>query len=478
MKKHVIYLMALGLLIFLGCQKEKSFETGGSPSEGTLTSDGVGDCLPKTVNGTYEVATQLTPANTISVEVNVTTTGTYVIYTDTVNGIFFRATGLFSAIGTNTVTLRGTGTPFNDGIHNFVVKYGSSVCDVQVTVLPAGGGSPAVYTLEGAPGACTGATPNGDYAVGVPLGGIHSVPISVNVTTIGTYNISTVFQGMTFSKTGAFLTTGIQPVLLMGSGTPTTAGANVVPLTVGTSTCNFTVNVGTAAQFTIDCPSVSVNGTYSTGIALDGSNTVEFDVNITTAGVYNITTTTVNGMTFSAAGNFPSTGTDHVVLAGTGTPVTAGNTSIPLPGPPCNISITVVAGPTIDWNFTEGGTNVYQGAFDDGIINVAGPITIYGYQGSSATGGIVLAITDFGGGIQNNETYSSSSSTGNSCAFIFTDGATVLQADPSTAGVTITLKVTTHNTTTKTITGTFSGTCKDGAVTKNITLGTFTGTYP
>ena len=63
MKKQLLYWMAYGLLIFAACQKEESFELGNSPAEGSLQNDATGDCLPKTVSGTYEVGTPLVPTN-------------------------------------------------------------------------------------------------------------------------------------------------------------------------------------------------------------------------------------------------------------------------------------------------------------------------------------------------------------------------------------------------------------------------------
>ena len=145
MKINFVYCLMLMLLVVLGCQKEVSFETGNKLSDGSLQSEITGDCLPKTINGTYEATKVLIPAtNTIVVGVTVVQPGAYIISTDTVNGYFFRATGTFTTAGNNTITLRGTGTPFAAGVNNFVVSYDSTVCDIQVTVFPAGAGGPAV----------------------------------------------------------------------------------------------------------------------------------------------------------------------------------------------------------------------------------------------------------------------------------------------------------------------------------------------
>ena len=108
MKKHVFYWLAMLFIVVIGCQKEVSFELGNTPAKGSLQSDVTGDCLPKTVSGTYSAGMALVPAtNTISVSVNVLSTGTYIITTDTINGYFFRATGTFTTVGVNNVILRG-----------------------------------------------------------------------------------------------------------------------------------------------------------------------------------------------------------------------------------------------------------------------------------------------------------------------------------------------------------------------------------
>ena len=243
MKINFFYYLVLTFSVMIGCRKEVSFEVGNKSSDGSLQSEISGDCLPKTVSGTYEAGKLLVAAtNTIKVDVNVAQTGTYIISTDTINGYFFRATGSFSNTGNNSVILNGTGTPFSAGVNNFVVSYDSTICDVQITVLPAGAGGPAAFTLTGGPGACAGATVNGTYINGLVLTTNNNVVINVNVTTIGTYTITTTFQGMNFAASGVFSATGPATVTLAGSGTPTTTGINTVPITAGASTCSFVVN--------------------------------------------------------------------------------------------------------------------------------------------------------------------------------------------------------------------------------------------
>src|SRR5690349_16667168 len=120
MKKHLLlFLTFTGLVLMNACQKEHSLENANGASEGTLQDDGTGDCLPKTVAGTYVVGTQLdVTANYIEVQVNVTKPGSYIIYTDTVNGMYFRTSGNFATAGTTTVRLKGNGTPQAAGTSN------------------------------------------------------------------------------------------------------------------------------------------------------------------------------------------------------------------------------------------------------------------------------------------------------------------------------------------------------------------------
>ncbi|MCZ2460403.1 MAG: hypothetical protein LC128_12360 [Chitinophagales bacterium] len=344
MKKLLSYLVVISALIQVSsCQKELSYETEQSPAQGSLQDDGNGNCLPKKVNGAFLEGTALLPdSNTVQITVNVTKKGTYFITTDTLNGYFFKATGVFTSTGITQVTLKGNGNPLASGIDNFSIRFGNSACIVSVNVLPAGTGA-AVFTLSGSPGNCTNAQVDGVYSTGTALSYNNTVTISVNVTTIGTYNISTTYQGMTFSGNGSFSTPGIQSVTLNGSGTPTTGGANVVPITAGSTTCSFTVNVLSPAEGTISCGNAIVKGLYVVSTALVAGDSVLLEVNVTKAGAYDISTDNVNGFSFSGSGEFTTTGNQTVTLAGTGTPSSTGNTefTVSFGNSNCTFSITV-----------------------------------------------------------------------------------------------------------------------------------------
>jgi len=212
-----------------------------------------GACTVATVNGTYATGTPLSASNTVTVQVDVITIGSYTLSTNSVGGMTFSKSGSFSTTGVQTVILNGTGTPTTSGSNILTAGTGGCTFTVPVT-------GPAVYTLSGAPGACTVATVNGTYTVGTPLSASNTVTVQVNVSAIGAYTITTTTGGMIFSKSGIFSTTGIQTVTLNGAGTPTTGGVNT--FTVGAAGCTFIVTV-TAPPVAASIYSCKIDGVFT-----------------------------------------------------------------------------------------------------------------------------------------------------------------------------------------------------------------------
>ena len=228
-------------VFFLACQKETSFEKGTTKaSVGSLSVDASGNCLGAVVSGTYTKDTAIKASNYVDVSVKVDTIGTYTISSDTVNGYYFKATGSFTATGTQTVRLIGGGKPLTAGTNIFTVTYNGTVCEFTVTVTAATGGS-SVFTIT-----CTGATPVGTYVAGTPLTAANTITLNVNVTNIGSWSVTTApaVNGITFTGTGTFTATGGgQTIVLTGSGTPTAAGTFTFTVTGGTGTCTFQCTV-------------------------------------------------------------------------------------------------------------------------------------------------------------------------------------------------------------------------------------------
>ena len=328
-----LFVSLIAVFLITGCQKEYSLEQ--QFSEGTLKDDGSGNCLPFTVNGAFKEDSLLNATHFIEVQVNITETGSYIIKSDTINGYSFSGAGSIDVPGLSTVRLNATGTPATSGINSFTVTYatptGTTTCFLDVTVITVG--PPATYTLGSTGSSCTGALVSGTYAVGVPVGPGNTALVNVNVTVAGSYTLSTpVVNGISFSSTSDFVSTGPKTVILAASGTPTAAGVVNFAVSGGSTTCIFPVTIGgvpAASVFTLggagsNCTGFTSSGTYAAGTALGALNTVSLNVNVTTVGAYMISTTPGNGVSFSAIGMFSATGTQLVKLTGSGTPTAAG----------------------------------------------------------------------------------------------------------------------------------------------------------
>ncbi|MEP7238353.1 MAG: PQQ-binding-like beta-propeller repeat protein [Ferruginibacter sp.] len=213
-------------------------------SAGTLVKDGNGNCLPFNINGIYKINNSLNGTHYIDISVDVTTAGDYQIATEMNNGIHFGDTAQFSATGLHIVRLKGYGTPVIAGAFPFTVHYGtSSSCAVTVTVSPANTAA-AVFTLTGAPGTCTAPVIQGTYMAGTVLNSFNKLVVTANVTSIGDYTVSTaVVNGIGFSASGTFSTTGNQTITLSGSGTPVAAGSFSMMVTGTATSCSFPLTV-------------------------------------------------------------------------------------------------------------------------------------------------------------------------------------------------------------------------------------------
>lgn len=204
-------------------------------------------CSNVQVMGTYQKGIILTGFNNVVVDVDVTNPGDYVIHTDTLDGISFSATGHFTQAGAQQVTLLGSGTPITPQNLQFHIKGSSSTCSFTLVVESTG--NPATYVIESGGGFCIGNL-TGAYTAGVPLDVSNTYTLSVYVTVLGDFTISTAtVNGMSFYYTGTFTTLGSQLVTLAGSGMPPIIGnftltpEIVGPHPIGGEACDFSVAV-------------------------------------------------------------------------------------------------------------------------------------------------------------------------------------------------------------------------------------------
>ncbi len=118
------------------------------------------DCTSTTVNGAYLTGYPLNASNTISIGVIVNVIESYTISTNTLNGYSFSATGVFTHIGLNTITLTGSGTPIAQQSDDFTITFAgrgdTCLASINVTsVLPnclayynAGFTTDGVYNID------------------------------------------------------------------------------------------------------------------------------------------------------------------------------------------------------------------------------------------------------------------------------------------------------------------------------------------
>ena len=92
------------------------------------------ECAPVTVNGFYILSKPLDAANTVIIQADVSTAGSYTISNNTVNGMTFTASGVFAGTGVQNVTLRGSGVPGSTGTVVVTPLYATSACNFSITV--------------------------------------------------------------------------------------------------------------------------------------------------------------------------------------------------------------------------------------------------------------------------------------------------------------------------------------------------------
>ena len=143
MKNRQVYYLFFFVIIsfFSSCEKEFSSENNMGTSSASGTSsysfvDANTNCSFAIVNSSYVVNIPTTGANTVQLQVKVTALGTYSISTPTINGIYFIASGTFTALGIQPITFVAKGTPVVRG--KFPYSPGSNGCSFPITIKDTG----------------------------------------------------------------------------------------------------------------------------------------------------------------------------------------------------------------------------------------------------------------------------------------------------------------------------------------------------
>jgi len=178
------FFVFLLLLANIGCQKEMSKDTlgsggtvggGGSNSGGTAVfklMPAGNNCSDAMVTGVIEAGTILAADAVITVTVNVTKVGDWTYSTATADGFSFVGTGIFTATGSQVITLYGVGKPTRAGVFSFSLTIGGGSCLLPVLVAPAG---------TGGTGGGTGGNPSDYYYKAI----IDGVTYNVSLATTG-----------------------------------------------------------------------------------------------------------------------------------------------------------------------------------------------------------------------------------------------------------------------------------------------------
>lgn len=136
MKTKLYSFVAVACLLFIfSCQKEFSIEDSIKPgtSSGTAKfsyAGAPGNCTNPVITGSFTAGAILDITNTITVQVNVTDTGSYTITSSSVNGMTFFAAGYFTLTGQQSAVFYATGTPSAGGAFDFTL--GNAGCSVQI----------------------------------------------------------------------------------------------------------------------------------------------------------------------------------------------------------------------------------------------------------------------------------------------------------------------------------------------------------
>ena len=324
-----------------------------------------GSSILEYINKNYSTTGNMFPNIPVSgvthtMTANVSTIGTYDISTNPVNGVSIAGKGTFTgAPGTKEIVLTASGTPLEPSSTTFRLN---TMDDIFVDefiriVSPTSTNGTAVVDSYTPIGSTTGEMSSGNkIIVNVPqsIGAVVSQTFTANVLTPGTYNITAINNGVTFTASGTFTNSGPQNIVLSASGIPTSAGdytftSNTNPSAVfsnttitgdptsgGTATISFEPNVVATTLVDLTMDQKSENSRELLYLVESSTYSPPFKmhrvVNVTKVGSYNLNISdNRDGATLRLAGSgtFTTTGWQPITLYFIGAPKS---------GPPSNHS--------------------------------------------------------------------------------------------------------------------------------------------
>lgn len=277
--------------------------------------------------GNYFIGVPVDPTNNyVNILVNITAIGNYKISTDVVSGVSFSGSGTFDKIENNKVVqLYAEGMPTTAGTFKANTKTNSNgaasaACSISVMVKGVD------YKVD-----LTKSTNKGEYIKGKKLVPTNTITIEVEVLSPGKTDFELKVGNVIFTAKDVILnyTAGAsnkQYVTLANNSALLPSDTNKLTF-VGTGkyTGSYSIDLLTpAVDYVLDCSSIAVNtdALYVPKIAVGADHYVTVKVNVTTPGVYKISTSKINGVSFEANGTFDKVENGKVVkLMAVGTPV-------------------------------------------------------------------------------------------------------------------------------------------------------------
>jgi hypothetical protein len=241
--------------------------------------------------------------------------------------------------------------------------------------------------------------------------------ITVNFDSPGLFRIySDTVNGVWFSDTATDSKLGMQIIKLKAYGKPTVFGAGQHVVYFGNSQCTVTAPILQAVysfvQRNSNCGRPVISGEYNMGSPLTVADSVVMQVIVSQPGSYSLQAGPVNGMSFSARGNFSSTGNYPITLKGSGTPLLPGTSNLPVKissGNSCSFNIPVeikadttkIDSSSMYFSFEVAGDKVYTGTLDSafmltfsdiGNANTVNQLMVNNYNRRASDTSFIIAI--------------------------------------------------------------------------------------
>lgn len=332
-------------------------------------------CAPP-LSGTYTQGIPLNASNTKSVSLSVISPGTWTGSTNTVNGVTFTGSGTFGGVNGQTAVLTGSGTPVASGTFTYAVTLNGQNCNFDVTY------GTASFNCSGVVNTLPTLLINGNtYNTGSV-----SVPYTAGSGTV--YTSTTVSSGgLTLTRVPGTYNAGGGNVVYNISGVWSGPTGGTVNFILPDGGCSAQAGIGTLN--TPDC-SGALAGTYEVGIPVTAANTKIVNINFVSPGVYNITSSNPNGVSFTSSGYVTTAGVHPITFVASGTPSNPGifNYTVTAGGQTCSFPVNFIPPATFDCNTI---TGVPVAAVTTGVSYSATITLPYTSGNGTAYGPVVIA---------------------------------------------------------------------------------------